>query len=288
MNLAYLVLENRCNLTCPYCFYVQRGDRWSKDRMELATVEMVVEQLAAIGYGGIAFTGGEPTMHPDVVRCVSAAKSAGMQVWLATNGTRLNDSLCQDLRSAGLDYVYLSSNTAVPVEDALKSLATAIGQLRKAGLDAIHLTWVVSRPEPEILEAVRVFAQRQAVDVIFQPAWLVHDRGRVSRLDSAGLRHISPVVMQWARETGHVRYGQLMLGYYHRGDRPAACTMGSSRVIVDWNGQVYPCFHRRDLCAGNVHDAPVASILGKIHRDAVPAIQGAACFGEHCISLFAS
>jgi MoaA/NifB/PqqE/SkfB family radical SAM enzyme len=287
MKIAYVVLENRCNLTCPYCFYVQRGDRWSKDRMGLETVRSVVAQLAELGFGGVAFTGGEPTLHPDLVACVDAAHSYGMRTWIATNGTRLSDELCHDLRAAGLDNVYLSSNTAVPVEEALASLDNAIGQLRAAGLDAIHLTWVISRPDTDVLERVRAFARLHEVDVVFQPAWLVHDGTKVSRLDQASLHHITPVLIDWAREAGHVGYAQLMLGYYARGNRPSSCTMGSSRVVIDWNGDVYPCFHRKDLRAGNVGDGPLSAILGDMAESAVPQISSAACFGEHCISLFA-
>ena len=30
------------------------------------------------------------------------------------------------------------------------------------------------------------------------------------------------------------------------------CFMGTSAVIIDYYGDVYPCFHRKDLYAGNI------------------------------------
>ena len=66
---------------------------------------------------------------------------------------------------------------------------------------------------------------------------------------------------------------------------PGSCPMGSSGFVVDADATVYPCFHRRDLPAGNLLRDPWPRIEGQLLR-AADGLQAARCFGEHCISLF--
>jgi radical SAM protein with 4Fe4S-binding SPASM domain len=61
--------------------------------------------------------------------------------------------------------------------------------------------------------------------------------------------------------------------------------MGEQTFMIDSDGSVYPCFHRRDMKAGNILDDSIDAIdakLGHFYQD----LKDAPCFGEHCISLF--
>lgn len=287
MKLVYLVLENRCNLKCPYCFYAQRGDKWTKERMGLFTVRSVLDQLASLGFTGVAFTGGEPTLHPDLLECIAHAKGRGYTTWLATNGTRLDEPLSRGLKDNGLDNVYLSSDTTDRTEIALISLERAMSMLRRAGLNSIHLTWVISRPDPGVLREVKAFARGHGVDVIFQPAWLAHSDGTLRPIAKEDITRMAPALMDWAREMHHIPYVKTVLRHYREGEKPNACQMGTNRIIVNWNGDMYPCFHRRDLKVGSVLTDSCQELIGRMREKAVPHVASAACFGEHCISLFA-
>jgi hypothetical protein len=61
--------------------------------------------------------------------------------------------------------------------------------------------------------------------------------------------------------------------------------MGTESIVVDASGEVLPCFHRRDLAAGNLLEDDPLRVIERARR-AAAALRPAPCFGEHCISLF--
>jgi MoaA/NifB/PqqE/SkfB family radical SAM enzyme len=61
-----LVITRRCNLSCTYC---NEFDKVS-DPVPLATLKTRAEKLKSLGAYSINLTGGEPTMHPDLVELI--------------------------------------------------------------------------------------------------------------------------------------------------------------------------------------------------------------------------
>ena len=59
-------LNNVCNLDCTHCFRsIYRGEGDKSDLfLPLETLEKILVEGRALGYRHIAFTGGEPPMHP--------------------------------------------------------------------------------------------------------------------------------------------------------------------------------------------------------------------------------
>ena len=288
MRLAYVMVEARCNLKCPYCFCRKSDARPRNATMTLDRVSHIVDGLAGAGFDGIALTGGEPTLHPRLADCVSVAKTAGLKVWLATNGTRLDGRLCERLAHAGLDRVYLSTDTSAPVPSALDHLERAITELRAAGVDNIHVTWVLNEHTRQDIEPVVSFATECGVDMVFQPAWLGPIDDTASGSGWEGIRSVSDPLIRWARQQGYVRYTQLMLGFFKQGTRPSRCSMGHSRLVIDADGEVFPCFHRRDLACGNAARDSFEQIVARAEAWQTVETGSAACFGTHCLSLFAS
>jgi len=81
-----LRLGTRCNLNCEYCL-LGHEDRYDRSAAEVAAdLAFAREQ----NLEKVAFTGGEPTMHPDLLRLVSVARRMGFREQiLVTNGTTL-------------------------------------------------------------------------------------------------------------------------------------------------------------------------------------------------------
>ena len=108
----------------------------AKDILSAGEVEAVVQAAAKVGFRRIRFTGGEPTLRPDLVEIVSrcAAVDGINDVAMTTNGILL-PPLAESLRDAGLDRVNIHVDSLR--EDSLPKLmrrgeASAI----RAGIDA--------------------------------------------------------------------------------------------------------------------------------------------------------
>jgi len=64
--------------------------------------------------------------------------------------------------------------------------------------------------------------------------------------------------------------------------------MGEEALVVDANGLIYPCFHRRDIILGRLPAAGKEAAAIKDWPSSMPStIRQARCFGEHFVSLFA-
>lgn len=85
-----------CNHRCYGCDYTK--ENISKKMYTEAEFINVVEQLCNLGVKAVEFCGGgEPTLNPHINKAIDRMVSMGMDFGLLTNGTNLNDDLCERL-----------------------------------------------------------------------------------------------------------------------------------------------------------------------------------------------
>ncbi|MEH1124827.1 radical SAM protein [Micromonospora sp. CPCC 206061] len=105
-------VANQCNLSCVYCpkdagmeNHVPATLRGR--RLSTPAYQRVLDALADGGViGGISFTGGEPTLNPDLPALVAHARSRYRRVELTTNGRKLPQQL--DRLAPHLDVIKVS------------------------------------------------------------------------------------------------------------------------------------------------------------------------------------
>ena len=111
--LANIDLTNRCNMNCPICF-ANANQQGYVYEPEYETILKMLDALRAeepIKCTAVQFSGGEPTVHPDFVKIVKAAKDRDFaQVQAATNGIEFarKYDLLKNASLAGLNTIYLS------------------------------------------------------------------------------------------------------------------------------------------------------------------------------------
>lgn len=111
--LANIDLTNRCNMNCPICFANanQQGYVYEPDYDTIVKMLDALRAEEPIKCTAVQFSGGEPTIHPDFVRIVEAAKERKFaQRQVATNGIMFakNYEFLKDSSLAGLNTIYLS------------------------------------------------------------------------------------------------------------------------------------------------------------------------------------
>jgi|YelNatPaOPRAMG01_1025707.scaffolds.fasta_scaffold00115_58 MoaA/NifB/PqqE/SkfB family radical SAM enzyme len=80
---AVVDLNRRCNARCRMCYYAHSSERWTKP------LEAVREELIAARQRGnfyVDFTGGEPTVHPQILEIIQSALELGLEPCVITNG----------------------------------------------------------------------------------------------------------------------------------------------------------------------------------------------------------
>lgn len=86
--LAIIEVTNACNMRCPTCF----ASSGSGDFLDMATIEKMVGTFVSCEAkpDTIMISGGEPTIHPDILDIISMIRSMGIKhVVLNTNGKRI-------------------------------------------------------------------------------------------------------------------------------------------------------------------------------------------------------
>jgi hypothetical protein len=118
-------LLDRCNAACSFCGY--NRDRLPQRvaagyALQQVDAQVLIARFPALKAKGIRvlhLTGGEPTLHPQFIPFVRAAKAAGFSVRTGTNGSMLDEHRVRELAAAGVDYMWYSLDT-FPFEHHLK------------------------------------------------------------------------------------------------------------------------------------------------------------------------
>lgn len=134
--LPVVAITSACNLDCPICYTVNRNEgAYMMSRSELAAV---LAQLASRGELDIInFTGGEPTLHPELAELLRMSREAGVRrLTVSTNGLRLRDEHVRELAACDARIV-LSLDTFDDAIDA-KLLGATTVKTKLALLDRLE------------------------------------------------------------------------------------------------------------------------------------------------------
>src|ERR1700738_2755525 len=102
--LVQIIPIRRCNIDCGYC---NEYDKVSAP-VPAATIRRRIDKLAELGTSGVAVSGGEPMLHPDLDDLIRHIRRRGMMAGLITNGYFLVPKRIKELNRAGLDFLQIS------------------------------------------------------------------------------------------------------------------------------------------------------------------------------------
>ncbi len=106
---------NLCNLKCMHCY--QNAGKQLSNELSLDGKLLAVDMLDKAGVASIAFSGGEPLIHPHFLRVAAEASSRGMYLAVATNGIALsNKTFAYKVKKAGVRYLEISLDSPIPME----------------------------------------------------------------------------------------------------------------------------------------------------------------------------
>jgi GTP 3',8-cyclase len=166
-NIHYLriSLTDKCNMRCVYCMTEDMVFQPNDELLTTAEIRRLVQIFARLGVDKIRLTGGEPTVHPDLLAIVRDIRAAGItRISMTTNGLRLAE-LAAPLKQAGLERVNVSVDTIDPERfhrvtrwGRLGKVLDGVYAAEAAGLTPVKINAVIARGfnEQDIADLARL------------------------------------------------------------------------------------------------------------------------------------
>jgi radical SAM protein with 4Fe4S-binding SPASM domain len=260
---ADLALTYGCNNACAHCYN-------EPSHLPMASLPkeqwfQVINKLHEVGVPHLILTGGEATLHPDLLEIIRYADGLGHIVGMNSNGRRLaHRPFVDDLVAAGLNHVQITLASSRPeLHDAINGArcfhqtVRGIENALASPLHTITNTTLMRRNmdhAEEIVDFVYAlgirtfamngliysgggFANPDAIPEAQMPALLLRVRDRAEAL---GMRFL------WYTPTEYCRMSPLELELGAK-----RCNAGEYSLCIEPNGDVLPCqsFY---VAAGNI------------------------------------
>ncbi len=187
--LTNLLVTNRCNLRCSYCF-MNAGASGYVYEPSLEEIDEMMDQARRedpVPSKAIQITGGEPTVRDDLFDIVEMADEKGFShIQLNTNGIKLAESkeYCKKVKNSPINTVYMSFDGMSKENNPwIEQHKQVIQNFRDIGFTSVVLVPVAMKDNVDELGDIIRFAQEN-IDVVrgvnFQP---IAFTGRIENID---------------------------------------------------------------------------------------------------------
>lgn len=285
IKYAFILPTTECHSRCAHCFYEIGHSPRTEAVDYLEPLDSMLDGMVADGLQQVIITGGEPLLYPRLRQLVELCADKLVHILLITRGDDLDDEMLESLERWGVDDVTLSVTKSDTQLRALvnrvvfrsRYLPTLLTALTRSNVDQVGRTLELS--------------SRLNLPLLFTPAFIPEDAPVYQQLSlrELGDEQWDELMLRlgpWAEEAEVSGYLSLMRRFYGgQKVQPGFCPMGAAGLVIDADGTVFPCFHRHDRAAGNLH----RHSWEQIHQQLLamrPSLISGPCFGEHCLSMF--
>ena len=267
--LSEIAVTYRCNLACQFCYAgcnCHKKDNHSGE-MSTAQVKKVLKIIKTrADVPSVSFTGGEPTLRPDLPRLIKYARKIGMKVNLITNGTLVDQSLARKLAEAGLNSAQVSFEGATAashdaltqVQGSFEKTWRGIHLLAEAGINTqtnTTLNMANYQEAEEMVELIHNNGLKRFAMNMLTPSGSATDNAHLQitysqigevvkkvklRADALGIRFL------WYSPTPYCLFNPIASGLGNK-----SCAACDGLLSVDPKGEILPC-SSFDYGVGNI------------------------------------
>jgi MoaA/NifB/PqqE/SkfB family radical SAM enzyme len=240
--LVHIIPIRRCNLACTYC---NEFDDFSKP-VELAEMFRRIDRLAELGTAVITISGGEPLLHPELDQVIARMRGHGILTGMITNGYLLTADRIERLNHAGLEYLQISIDNAMPDDVSKKSLKVLDQKLKLLSEHAVFQVNInsvlgsgVKNPEDALAVA------RRAQELGFtSTVGILHDgQGQLKPLGGREIEIFEEIMSMGKRGFSRIN------GFQHNIAKGKTnewrCRSGSRYLYICEDGLVHWCSQQR-------------------------------------------
>jgi len=264
LGVLFIEMTARCNERCLHC-YAEAGPERSES-LSLQKIHGILVQAKAFGCPTVQFTGGDPLIHPDLIKAVKVACELDFSdIEIYTNGLLLSSRMLARLAPFSPRFAFSVYSHEAAIHDRItrvpgsfRRTLAAVRRAKGAGL------------------GVRV-------GVTIMPENLNHEQN-IRRFIETEIK-LPPSDIHFARIKGVGRGGNRSgasptdanrAGYHDRPNvpekrrPPAAANQRHGKLCVAADGNIYPCIFARHTLLGNIHRQELAEIMQALDQRLLP------------------
>ena len=272
----------------------------------MSSIVNTIEQALRIGFRNFAFLGGEPTIRENIEELFTAFRSpSDSNVLIITNGIVFNENLVKSAFASQAKSVYIvqsfdSFETPNYKKQNPTKILENISKIEELAKDyngqnrGVCIHGVISRENYKKIYQLVDFFYAKKIDISL---------GLVcpSRFDSApnptaynhfNFEELDIILKQFERLkldnklnfANSVLYEYLQLFPYNKVNIKADCKAGREHIIVNPDGEVYPCItqsYAKTMKYGNIKDTPFELIYKKLQKFICSEDFAPACYDHY-------
>lgn len=133
-------ITRRCNLRCIHCRSSSEIEVKGHPDFPTAEAYRIIDDISSYAKPVLVLSGGEPLLRSDVFDIARYGTEKGLRMCLATNGTLVDDSVCNRIKESGIRMVSLSldGSTEAVHDDFRKQKGAFSGVINAARLFREH------------------------------------------------------------------------------------------------------------------------------------------------------
>lgn len=241
---VHITLTNNCNMRCPHCL-VSAGIV-ERQELDVEKILNVVEKIKAInGPTDIVVSGGEPLVHPDILRLLAGLK--GHTVCMFTNGTLINEAnyktiaeCCQEVQISfeGVSReVYEKIRGRGNYDKALRALELLKSTGIRLTLAVTILPLTVEDVRKNLIPFVKAL---NCKNLEIRLSDDIEMAGNALSMDFTGFNkcEVDKAMIALVRQLQ--KMGVMKVASSGRNVRFKNCGIGTN-IVIDANGRIYPC-----------------------------------------------
>ena len=253
-------ITTRCNCRCQMCNMYEN----EPVDMRYSDVVKILDFMAENKFLLVYFTGGEPSLHPDLPRIVRYADNLGLITSLTTNGTIPARTL-EELKEARLNTLSISIDSWDPAvaqevrkhRGILEKQLMAFENARKLEIRTYSLTYLGTHLNPDNIEKMVSYVNSH-LDLPFGFCYPVITDTNTYLLGKSAPMHSEQTMKEIVerllalKNKGHRIVNMTVsmeeiVRFLSNQPLKFPCKGGEHVFYIDWFGNFYPCFMKSKL-----------------------------------------
>lgn len=265
-------ITRRCNLRCVHCRSSSEPEVQAHPDFSTEEAFRIIDDIAGYAKPVIVLSGGEPLLRKDVFDIAEYGTGKGLRMCLATNGTLVNEEVCEKIKASGIRIVSLSLDGSEESthddfrqqKGAFAGTIHAADLFKKYGIEFIINSSFTKRNQEEIPRVYRLakklgatawymfmivptgrgeeimneLISKEEYEDILEWHYLMEKDEKDLLVRPTCAPHYYRIVLQKSKEEGE-KFERRSLKFSTGGSK--GCIAGQLIALIDVDGNVLPC-----------------------------------------------